>query len=98
MCSSIYLCHTTLRGEVVADGLDKAVERSLAAFAPLGVTAAMLEQQVGRPRAAWTADDVARLCTDYTTLTRDGVPIDEVFETTTVDATALTGRPNQATP
>ena len=70
------LCHATLRGEVVADGLDKAVERSLAAFAPLGVTAAMLEQRVGRPRAAWTADDVARLRTDYTTLTRDGVPID----------------------
>ena len=85
------LCHATLRGEVVADGLSKAIERSVQAFEPLGVTPAMLEQRVGRPQAAWTADDVARLRTDYTSLTRDGVPIGEVFETTTIDAAALTG-------
>lgn len=85
------LCHATVRGEVVVDGLDKAVEKSTAAFAPLGVTVAMLEQRVGRPRAAWTADDVARLRTDYTALTRDGVSIGELFETTTVDAAALAG-------
>jgi hypothetical protein len=89
------LCHATLRGEVVTDGLDNAIEKSIQAFAPLGVTPAMLEQRVGRPQTAWTADDVARLRTDYTSLTRDGIPASEVFETTTVDATALIGRPDE---
>ncbi|ARD42501.1 hypothetical protein [Actinomyces gaoshouyii] len=91
------LCHATVRGEVVADGLDKAVEKSTAAFASLGVTAAMLEQRVGRPRSAWTADDVARLRTDYTSLTRDGFTIDELFEATTVEVATLTGSPDGAT-
>ncbi|MDO4243513.1 MAG: hypothetical protein Q4C85_07120 [Actinomyces sp.] len=85
------LCHATLRGQVVADGLDKAIEKSLAAFARLGVTQAMLEARVGRPRTAWSADDVARLRTDYTSLTRDGVPVAELFEPHTVDAAALAG-------
>ena len=58
----------------------------------------MVRSSTRRPRTAWTADDVARPRIGYATIIRGGVPIDEVFETTTVDATALTGRPDGATP
>lgn len=83
------LCHATLQGEIT-DGLENAVERSVKAFAALSVNQAMLERRVGRPKTAWTADDVARLRVDYTTVTRDGAPIDEVFETTAIDTATLT--------
>lgn len=84
------LCHQTLRGEVTSEGLPQAVEKAIQAFKPLGVTRAMLEERVGRPVAAWTPDDVARLRTDHTSLTRDGVPAPELFDTQVVDERMLT--------
>ena len=85
------LCHATISGAVVADGLETAIEGAVSAFDALGVNQVMLERRVGRPKTAWTADDVARLRVDHKSLTRDGVPVSEIFEPTTIDPAVLTG-------
>ena len=53
------LCHATISGAVVADGLETAIEGAVSAFDALGVNQVMLERRVGRPKTAWTAGSPA---------------------------------------
>lgn len=72
------ICRRTLEhGEGVP--LAERVAKMIRAFAPLGVTEARITRKLGRPRSAWSAADVADLAVAHTSITREGIPVEDVF-------------------
>lgn len=72
------LCRQTLEngdGKPLADRIREMV----AAFDKLGVNVARLEAKIGRKRGQWTGQDLADAAVAYTSITRDGIPADELF-------------------
>lgn len=78
-------CHETLKaGEGVP--LSERINKMISAFAALGATVEQLETRTGRKRGQWSAGDVAKLGIDYTSITRDGLDMDEIFPSDTLGA------------
>lgn len=72
------ICRRTLEngeGKPLAERVAEAVK----AFDGIGVKVADLEAKVGRKRSSWTPADVAELVIAYTSITRDGLPREDVF-------------------
>lgn len=71
------LCRATLKaggGESLDVRIAKMVER----YAEIGVDVARLEGKIGHRRDRWTDVHVANMLVTYKTITRDGVPVDEL--------------------
>lgn len=59
--------------------LTERIEKMLAAFAPFGVTEAMISERVGRKRTGWNAGDVADLTVTFRSLERHEITVEEAF-------------------
>lgn len=84
------ICHTTLKkgdGVPVPERIDKA----LAAFGELGITADRLEAKIGRPRPQWGAQQVADMLIWHTSITRDGIDASSLLPEIVVTAEELAG-------
>jgi hypothetical protein len=62
--------------------LEQRIADMVAAFDKLGVTLDQLEAKIGRSRGQWTASDLAQMAITYTSITRDGLAVEEEFPTT----------------
>lgn len=72
------ICRRTLNeGEGVT--LPDRIAAMLKAFHAIGIDAGRLEARTGKKRGQWDAGDVAQLGIDYSSITRDNVPADELF-------------------
>lgn len=69
--------HTLEHGE--GEPLDERIAKMVAVFGELGVKPKQLEDKIGRPRASWTASDVARMKITYRSITSDGLPLEDEF-------------------
>lgn len=88
---AVDICRATLeKGEGVP--LAERVSKMLAAFATLGITEARIERKVGRKRSAWGPGDLADLAVAHTSITREGIPVEDVFPNA-VDVTDLPDAP-----
>lgn len=86
------LCRRTIdHGE--GKPLEQRIRDAVAAFGGIGVKVEQLESKIGRKRGTWTASDVADLTIAYTSITRDGVPADEVFPQQRITSADITGQP-----
>jgi hypothetical protein len=82
------VCRATLEhgeGRPLADR----VRDLVAVFGRLGVDVQRLESKVGRKRGQWTAGDVADFRVAYTSVTRDGISVDELFPAVRVTAAEI---------
>lgn len=72
------LCRATLEnGE--GTPLQDRIANMVKAFGDLGVNLPQLERKVGQKRGAWTGGTVAELTIAYTSITRDGLALEDVF-------------------
>lgn len=88
------ICRATLEhgdGTPLRDRVTKMVK----AFDGAGVDLSRLEAKLGRKRAQWTPQDVADMAIAYTSITREGLPVDDVFppERTTAKSLGLDPEP-----
>lgn len=80
-------CRRTLdQGEGVP--LSDRIAAMLKAFSAIGVDSARMEARTGKKRGQWDAGDVAQLGIDYSSITHDNVPADELFPHLEVAVTA----------
>jgi hypothetical protein len=71
-------CHATIeKGE--GKPLEQRVADMIAAFDGIGVKVKQLEAKLDRKRGQWTAADVAQMVIAYTSITRDGLAVEELF-------------------
>lgn len=81
-------CRTTLE-----NGEGKSIEQRTSdmvdAFSKLGVTVGQIEKKLGRAKGSWTASDVANMAIAYTSITRDNIPLDEIFPDDVVTAAEI---------
>lgn len=81
-------CRTTLEnGE--GKPLEQRTAEMVAAFSKVGVTVAQIEKKIGRPKGSWTAADVANMGIAYTSITRDNIPLEELFPDEAVTASEI---------
>lgn len=72
------ICRRTLdEGEGVP--LGDRIAAMLKAFGELGIDTPRLEARTGKKRGQWDAGDVAQLGIDYSSITRDHVPAEDLF-------------------
>lgn len=84
------ICRRTLEnGEGIP--LPERIGNVITKFGELGVRQPQLEAKVGKKRGAWTAGTVAELAIAYTSITREGLTVDEVFGTERVSAAEIRG-------
>jgi hypothetical protein len=85
------ICTATLK-----DGggvpLAKRISTAADGFAKRGVSAAQLEQRIGRPRSEWTEHDVVQLGVIWKSLERSEIRIEDEFPQERVTAAELTGK------
>lgn len=72
------LCRQTLSAGSPEEVAQRAAT-AVAQYARAGITVEQLEARVGRPRAQWTAEDVAELGVLFNSLSRREISRDEVF-------------------
>lgn len=71
-------CRATLEhGE--GEPLESRIPKMVAAFAKIGVSVGRIEEKIGRKQADWLASDLAQMKIAYTSVTRDGLSIDDEF-------------------
>ena len=86
------LCRATLEnGE--GTPLPERISRMVQGFAKLGVTVAQLEKKAGRKRGSWDGGTVADLTVSYTSITRDGLSVEDEFGDRPVTASEITAAP-----
>lgn len=72
-------CRETLnRGD--GKPLDQRITDMVAAFRQLGVTVAQMESRIGRKRGQWTGADVAQMLIAHSSITKEGVPVADIFD------------------
>lgn len=91
------ICTATLKdggGVPLAKRISSAVDK----FASRGVSAAKLEQRIGRARAEWTEHDVVQLGVIWKSLDRGEITVEDEFPQERVTAAELTGQPAEPEP
>jgi hypothetical protein len=87
------LAAKTLAGDSAGEPLPKRIADAVAWFGrELGVTVEQLETRLGRPRAKWTAGNLATLNVLGSEIGRGEKDVEEEFPDTPVDLAALPGR------
>lgn len=84
------ICRTTLEkgdGVPLQDRIANMVEK----FRSAGVSVEMLEAKFGSKRGRWTAVEVADGTIAYTSITRDRIPVEEIFPPAPVTAAEIAG-------
>lgn len=84
------ICRTTLEK---GDGtpLQERIANMVDKFRAAGVTVEMLEAKFGAKRGQWTAVEVADGMIAYTSVTRDRIPVEEIFQPVPVTAAEIAG-------
>lgn len=86
------LCRETLeRGE--GKPIAERIADMIRLYDALGVKVKQLEDKLGRKRSAWTAGDVAEMAIAYTSITRDGLRVEDEFPQQRLDPADLVGKP-----
>jgi len=91
------LCEATMArgdGKPLADRVESAIE----VFAAIGITAARLEQKLGRPRAQWTGPDLAQLRITHRSIQRREIAVDDEFPQPRVTADEIEAQAEPAKP
>lgn len=83
------ICRRTLTA-VTGEQLAQRVQSAIDQFARGGITLEQLERKVGRPRAEWTAEDVAELGVLFQSLKRKEISRDEAFPPDPVTVAEIT--------
>lgn len=90
-------CRATLEnGE--GKPLEQRIAEMIDVFSKVGVTVAQIEKKLGRDKGAWTASDVANMGIAYTSITRDNIPLSEIFPDDVVTAAEIKASKAEAPP